>query len=744
MRRLVAFASVVFTVVAVGCGGGDDPTAPSTPTQPTAIPQRLGPDLATASNGEGLSITTDKDDYQPGDTVWFTGAGWQPGDTLDIVLVDEPQTHDPHTWTILVGDGGTFLDSAYVVDVGDLGVTFTLTATSRSTGESLTVTFTDNIVAISVTLNNAAVPPALVVAPNAVVSLVINANVRSGSSPPNSWNSTGWVLQTSTTAPTGKLANCVDTDNQPGGGGGGTPTTRTFNITAPNTPGTYNLFLALSDVDGTGSTACGGGGGTERQGFNNVLTVAAPGNNPPTANAGGPYTTNEGSVLQLNGTGSDQENGTNVTYLWSIDVTGNTAPFVAIDAGGKCEFHATSDASDAGTTTSTLEDPYIKCNDDGVFKLTLVVTDQGSPPLSSTPATAQLTVNNVAPSEDAGGGTNGYTGNEGANVDLSGSFTDPGENDTHAYQWSYATVSGTDVGAACAFTPVPPASLTPKIKCNDDGTFKVTLIVLDDDEVQGSATGDDAALTLANVAPSITSLSVTPALIAVNNSVSLSASFTDDGTNDTHTAAIDWDDGVNADLGTISESMGSGSVSRSHTYTAAGIYTVKLTVTDDDTGSDTENFEYVVVYDPSAGFVTGGGWINSPPGAYISDPYLGGKATFGFVSKYLKGANTPTGNTEFQFHAAGMNFSSSSYEWLVVQGSNRATYKGVGTINGSGEYGFLLAAYDGGTSGDRFRIKIWVKSTKAVVYDNEIGTGDDATPTTLISGGSIVIHVPKK
>ncbi len=125
---------------------------------------------------------------------------------------------------------------------------------------------------------------------------------------------------------------------------------------------------------------------------------------------------------------------------------------------------------------------------------------------------------------------------------------------------------------------------------------------------------------------------------------------------------------------------------------------------------------------------------------YALSPSLSGKATFGFVSKYQKGANIPTGNTEFQFHVASMNFKSTRYEWLVVAGT-KAMYKGVGTINGAGNYGFLLSAIDGGAKGqDLFRIQIWDKSNgDKMVYDNQLGAVDIADPTTLISG-SIVVH----
>lgn len=231
---------------------------------------------------------------------------------------------------------------------------------------------------------------------------------------------------------------------------------------------------------------------------------------------------------------------------------------------------------------------------------------------------------------------------------------------------------------------------------------------------------------------------------AVNTQVDISSTFTDADDEDTHTAVYDWGDGTPVD--TIDPA--SSPIEASHTYTAPGVYTIELAVTDNYDGTGKSEFRYVVVYDSSAGFVTGGGWIDSPAGAYVADPTLTGKANFGFVSRYKKGADTPTGNTEFQFHAGNLNFHSDTYYWLVIAGST-AKFKGDGMINGAGNYGFMLSAQDAeltaSTEVDRFRIKIWDKDNgDAIVYDNQMGDADDADPATSIGDGSIVIHKAEK
>src|SRR4029079_12913473 len=136
--------------------------------------------------------------------------------------------------------------------------------------------------------------------------------------------------------------------------------------------------------------------------------------------------------------------------------------------------------------------------------------------------------------------------------------------------------------------------------------------------------------------------------------------------------------------------------------TAAGVYSIAVTVSDDDGGSATRQLStFVVVYDPDAGFVTGGGWINVNAASCRLTVVCGtatGKANFGFNSQYKKSTTTPTGETEFQFQAGGLNFHSESYDWLVVSGW-KAQYKGTGTINGVSGYSFLLTAYDGDAQG---------------------------------------------
>jgi hypothetical protein len=348
--------------------------------------------------------------------------------------------------------------------------------------------------------------------------------------------------------------------------------------------------------------------------------------------------------------------------------------------------------------------------------------------VSSNAATLSV---NLPPTANAGGP---YTVNEGGSITVTASGSDL-EGGPLAFAWdldnngSFET-SGQSVPFSAAALDGP-SSRTIRVQVTDNCNLPTTA---------------SAIVTVLNVAPAVGAITASVAPIPVNTTINTSASFTDPGRPDTHTAIWNWDDlGNPTSAGAVTETNGSGSVSGSHTFTAAGVYEVKLAVTDDDGGAGQSIFQYVVVYDPDGGFVTGGGWINSPTGAYGPDPTLSGRANFGFVSKYKKGANVPTGNTEFQFEAGNFNFHSTVYEWMVVAGA-KAQYKGSGTVNGAGDYRFMLTATDGQINGgggvDKFRIKIWDNASGGVIYDNKRGTSDDidSADPQAIGGGSIVIH----
>ena len=117
-------------------------------------------------------------------------------------------------------------------------------------------------------------------------------------------------------------------------------------------------------------------------------------------------------------------------------------------------------------------------------------------------------------------------------------------------------------------------------------TYTVSVTITDDD------TGSDDGSTdvvVNNVPPVIETLSSSAAGVgdaAEGDTVAVSGTFSDVGTLDTHTAVIDWGDGTSSPAA-IDESGGSGTFSGEHAYGAGGIYTITVTLEDDDTGQDT-------------------------------------------------------------------------------------------------------------------------------------------------------------
>jgi PKD repeat protein len=133
------------------------------------------------------------------------------------------------------------------------------------------------------------------------------------------------------------------------------------------------------------------------------------GNVPPTADSGGPYFGLEGSEVYISGSVSDP--GQDVfTFEWDLDFDGQYD-----DATG--------------------ENPFWVWYDDGVYNISLRVSDDdGGTDIDFT----TVTISNIAPTAFAGGP---YFGIEGTQVAFSGSKEDPG-NDTFLYEWDFDDSDG--------------------------------------------------------------------------------------------------------------------------------------------------------------------------------------------------------------------------------------------------------------------------------------------------------------
>lgn len=246
-----------------------------------------------------------------------------------------------------------------------------------------------------------------------------------------------------------------------------------------------------------------------------------------------------------------------------------------------------------------------------------------------------------------------------------------------------------------------------------------------------------------NDPPVIVAVTCTSDPIALGTPAILAIEFDDADSGDSHSVSIEWGD-------TTTPHSGPYAASFSHSYAGPGVFEPAVVVTDSNGASSDEVLceNFVVVYDPDGGFVSGGGWFHSPAGAYPADGDLAGPATFGFVSKYQKGKSAPTGTTDFRFAAAGLEFSSNQYDWLVIAGS-MARYRGTGSVNGEAGYQFFVVATDGdllgGDGTDKLRVRIWREGPggEETVYDNQAGDGVDDPATTSIGGGSIVVHEGK-
>ncbi|MDX1460361.1 MAG: hypothetical protein R3348_04835, partial [Xanthomonadales bacterium] len=188
-------------------------------------------------------------------------------------------------------------------------------------------------------------------------------------------------------------------------------------------------------------------------------------------------------------------------------------------------------------------------------------------------------------------------------------------------------------------------------------------------------------------------------------------------------------------------------------------------------GSDEDAF---VVFDPSLGFTTGGGWFYWPDTAIDDeadpcDGYPGDKTNFGYVMKYNKKGNQVKGNALVMRHVIdpatcldagsfrvksnalyGLAIGEGSdadgdYGWAAFAG--KATYRPPGGEN-EGNHQFLIYAEDHGDQGcgqdpsDRFWIQVKDKDDLVIPEMQVNGPDGDLDAEDIQCGNIYVPHTP--
>ncbi len=305
---------------------------------------------------------------------------------------------------------------------------------------------------------------------------------------------------------------------------------------------------------------------------------------PPSADAGGPYVTPEGTNVTLDAGASSDPDGQSLSYEWDLEGDGT------FDGPG-------------GSTAV-----FDRVGQDGVFTVRVKVSAGGVFSI----ATTTVTVLNVAPTLSL---STDVPKDENTAVTVSGVATDPGWLDplTATIDWGDGTPPAPIAGVYEGKRPDATLAFSVSHVYGDNGVFTATLCASDDD----ATTCVPLALTVANVVPTAVIddagavlVNGTPTFIThAGQPLTFSARSADPGSDDL-ALSWDWDDGPPApDVTTTSlvnppnpDPFPSPSIqprditdAKSHTFGQACDYQIVFGSRDDDAGAASDTASVVIV-----------------------------------------------------------------------------------------------------------------------------------------------------
>src|SRR5438552_2512752 len=158
--------ALTFISLILSLGGKPQPTGSSAASKPTnryasAIPgKKLSEPLASevfdlaatraaaaeeSESPDEATLTTDQEDYHPYTYVYFTGTGFGPGETVNMIVVESApiqQTFEP--WDVVADENSNIETSWYIFTDQLTGATMQASATGQSSGLSASAIFTDD------------------------------------------------------------------------------------------------------------------------------------------------------------------------------------------------------------------------------------------------------------------------------------------------------------------------------------------------------------------------------------------------------------------------------------------------------------------------------------------------------------------------------------------------------------------------------------------------------------------------
>jgi PKD repeat protein len=304
-----------------------------------------------------------------------------------------------------------------------------------------------------------------------------------------------------------------------------------------------------------------------------------------------PTTGDEGSSLAFTVTAADVGVADTFTYLWAF----------------------------GDSSSATTQSPTHAYTDEGTYTIGLTVTDDDGGTVTTS---GSVVISNLAPTATASGAG---TATEGGSVTYTCVGSDPGS-DTLSYSWAFSD-GGTGTGSPLAHTWA------------SQGTKTATCTTSDGD---GGTDTDAVTTVVSNGAPVISAATI-PSTGVEGTAVSVSVTAADPG-GDPLTYAWTFGDGATATT-----------AAATHAYADNGTYTIRLTVTDDASATDTDSG--TVTISNAAPAVTASGASTGSEGVAItytcvgSDP--GSADTLTYRWTFSDGTTAATATASHTWATAG-------------------------------------------------------------------------------------------